>query len=490
MIHGWRFNIRWQNGDDGAPGDGTGNSVSASPAAPTSGVVGGTQGTGYGGVGDPAGAPAGTSTTSEGAGLGGFGQSAAAAGLGGSAAAAANAARGGGTPGGGGGGPGGAASTGSSSGGSAAGGGGGPGGSAGGVGGGGHGGVTAVTAGPSPSLTSLVNHIASLFGGAPTGLAAAANLGLGPGGALGGAGIGSPMGVVGGPGPTGVFGGGRGGGVSPSLSGVAGAAGTQGAPAPALSDLATALQAILMGDTLGGETPGGPSTVGDATMGYPAANPTIGVGGTPQGTPAPVGTTTVGGAPAAAPSVRGPGSDATAPTSTYGNLGNPFGVAPPAPTMGYPALNPGKFGSPASGATADTGGIFGPTATAADVQGESQMGNVSTANTAPSPVALAVQTANTVMGQTPAEQSQTVANAIAVAQQTMNADDFQSFLTHMLALWGQGSGEGEAQSDMAPTDEPGFPDKSQQMTNPPPGVMNPDNFNTPQNPLRGFSGGV
>jgi hypothetical protein len=72
----------------------------------------------------------------------------------------------------------------------------------------------------------------------------------------------------------------------------------------------------------------GPGVRG-ATMGFPAANPTLGIGGTPQGTPAPVGSNY--GQPFGS-GIGGP------PGLGFGNQGWGFGANPAAPGMAAPSL--------------------------------------------------------------------------------------------------------------------------------------------------------
>lgn len=165
------------------------------------------------------------------------------------------------------------------------------------------------------------------------------------------------------------------------------------------------------------------------------------------------------------------GGSEMGPTSLSPNMGYPAveGVSPGLTAMPGPSPSPGQnvnaFGSPVS----ITGNMPGPAAFGGSVA-------AAVAN-APSPVAAAVAVANQIANQSPAEQSQTVADAITTAQQTMTPQNFESFLTQMLALWGQGTGEGEGSPSAI---DNVTQDPSQQIFGqPPPGVVTPNTLAVP-----------
>lgn len=218
--------------------------------------------------------------------------------------------------------------------------------------------------------------------------------------------------------------------VAPTLAGLAHSSATQGSPSPTLAALAQA----LFGSTNFGGGIGGQHAAAQANQNAQIAGINAALGGINA-----LGT------------VRGPGSDATAPTSTYGNM-----------------PGPNAFGQ-------TNLGVNTPNVTAAEVFGESQMGDVSTASLAApfgppapstsinttnvnpsqtpygqtetavthavanpnlSPTQKATTVANTLASQTPAQQAQTVQHAINVAQQTMNAGGYEQFLTNLLTAVG------------------------------------------------------
>lgn len=267
----------------------------------------------------------------------------------------------------------------------------------------------------------------------------------------------------------------------------------QQAPSPALGSLALA---IALGDTfgaLGGEAPGGdtPGYGFTTTMGYPAQNPTEGVGGAPQGTPAPVGTpfggavssppaSPFGGMPSLAdigspstpmaPAVTGVpmmgpmGPDAPPSDISTTNLSpsqTPYGVPPPGPQYGPNMSDLAPYGGMSS--SSDFGA---PSATT---------GTPSLTNTIATqpPAVSAKAVAQTIASQPADQQAQTISNALDVAQQTLTPAAYEQFVSHLVGImdpnvgqeWGMSGthqDQGSLEDETNPSLFPGGP-----------GVVNP-----------------